>query len=156
MDPWLEEQFQRAIDLRHEGRYEESREIWEVLRERYPEMRGPISWMLAGVFLDLKRPAEGIPYALEAVQEAPASFNVSLSLFHCLWGAGRPTDAFDEMVRFLSLQRCQHYEELAEGLLSESSELSERVDGKELQRALAQKLSTLEWYADRFEEGDRK
>ena len=108
----LEEEFEKATDLRDAGDLAAARLIMENLSQRFPSIFA-VWLVLGGIQMTLADyPAAEVSFTM-AITLRPRSELASLSMFHTLKHLGRVDDAFVEMRRFLALRPESHeYERL--------------------------------------------
>src|SRR5207248_2753118 len=91
---------QRAINLYHAGRIADAASLLRSASTRFAHSAK--LWGYLG-FLQKERGSvnDAVTSFRKATRISPASETASLGLFFSLWRAGKPGDAFDEMVRYI-------------------------------------------------------
>ena len=87
----------------------------ELVKHR-PES-GIFAAVLANALKSLGRTDEAEHYFRNAVVLSPEREEVSLGLFHCLWGQGKREEALEEMRRFVKLADRKEYKSILEAIL---------------------------------------
>lgn len=113
-----EAEFNRALQLRDAGAFEEAVQVFTgLLGSGF--RRAAVHGMLGGIIhYDLKDPVTALPILRKSVALSPHSELASLGLFHALFALDRVDEAFDEMRRYVKDHESEEYDELLRDLKS--------------------------------------
>jgi tetratricopeptide (TPR) repeat protein len=103
--------FKKALELRSQGKFEDSLRILFDLNLRCPdEMR--VYFLIGNILSEQGKEDEAIAFYLRAVLSWPDDSTASLCLFHSLWHLKRFEEAFLEAVRFDHVNNLTEYVEI--------------------------------------------
>ncbi|MDQ4120420.1 MAG: tetratricopeptide repeat protein [Acidobacteriota bacterium] len=98
----IEPDFNKALCLRDEEKYDDAIKILEKLNSDFPDNHA-ILLMLAGMYHLVDDWENCFIYSQKLVEISPNSERASVMLFHSLWGLKKFDDAFEEARRFVDL-----------------------------------------------------
>jgi tetratricopeptide (TPR) repeat protein len=123
MDDTWDQTFERAMQLRDEGKFEEAIRLLDALAVDVdkPSRLVAVNCQLGNIYsFELGAPEKGEKYFRKAAQVKPSSELSSLGLFHSLMKQAKTAEAMAEMRRFISAYPSEEYallrKEMAEAL----------------------------------------
>jgi predicted Zn-dependent protease len=114
----FESEFNRALDIWHDGDGRSAAEILTRLLSSHP--RHPaILGMLGAIYHRMENYERAAVYFRQTVSLSPNSELASLGLFNSLWQVNRHDEAVAEMERFLSVSESDEYDLLIKDMIED-------------------------------------
>lgn len=111
--PEFKDRFQKAVDLKNQGRLHEAEQMFNDLLALNPASAS-VHALLADTLWDQGQLTQAIASFRKAVELAPKSEMASLGLFHTLLELSDREGAIAEMDRFRILSNSEEYQALAQ------------------------------------------
>jgi predicted Zn-dependent protease len=103
--------FRKATQLRDAGRHDDAVATLQEILSEYPKSTAVLGTM-GSVLYPAKRFSEARDYFVRVLTLRPSAELASLGLFHCLWALGDHAAARAEVVRFLTDNTSEDYNQL--------------------------------------------
>lgn len=113
LSPQSEAQFNQALKLKDQERYEEAVELLRPISERHPDIAATFG-IMGGCYNMMGRYEEGAANYGKAVEINPRSELATRGLFNALWDLGREKEAIAKLRRFKALTGSTAFDDILE------------------------------------------